>query len=44
MNVSYIKGVLKCEKSVFILLNNGIQGIMQKVCGEMGNDLPIEKE
>lgn len=44
MNGSYIKGMLKCGKSVFILSNNGIQGIMQKVCGGMGNDLSIEKE
>ena len=34
MNGSYINGMFKTEKSVFILSNNGIQDIMQKFYGE----------
>lgn len=44
MNGSYTKAMLKSEKLYFKLSNNGIQGIMQKVCGEMGNDLLVEKK
>ena len=44
MNGSYTKRMLKRGKSISILSNNGVEDIMQKVCGRMGNDLPTEKE
>ena len=44
MNGSYTKGMLKSRKNILILSNNGVEDIIQKVCGRMGNDLPIEKE
>lgn len=31
-------------RKVFIMSNDGIQDIIQKVCGGMGNDLSFEKE
>ena len=43
MNGNYTKGMLKSGKSILIL-SNGVEDIIQKVCGRMGNDLPIEKE